>query len=258
MIPSELEGFETYIVSYSGGKDSTATALWALENLPREKLRFVFCDTGAQWPENLPYLKYVEGKLGVEIDRIRAGDRERPDTRDHSVFRDHTNLFDMIRARGKWPNARYRYCTAYLKRWPITLYARSKSSPVLLFGQRKQESKTRGKMPQYDPSGNKTGVPIYRPVFHWSEDDVWQYLADRDILPNPVYNYANRANCWCCPMARPRELFNFCRKYPEEARRWADLEIEIGHPWHENLSIGNILARAEAQLALFKQPLRFG
>ena len=50
-IPPEIQNFETYIVAYSGGKDSSATLLWTLDNLPREKVRVVFCDTGAAWPE---------------------------------------------------------------------------------------------------------------------------------------------------------------------------------------------------------------
>lgn len=252
-IPHDIAHFSTYIVAYSGGKDSTAVALWSLEHLPHAKLRFAFCPTGAQWPETFPYLEYIEDKLGITIERIRAGDRQRPpDSRDKSVFIGPTNLYDMIRKRGMWPGAQYRYCTAYLKRWPLTLYARQDCvHPVLLFGQRAGESKTRSKLPQYDAGGNRTGIPIYRPILRWSQDDVWQCLATHNILPNPVYNYATRANCWCCPMARQQELFNFCCKYPEEAQRWADLEVEIGHTWHERMSIGNILKRARAQLNLF-------
>lgn len=259
MIPNEIKDFETYIVAYSGGKDSTAMALWALEHLPCDKLRFVFCDTGAEWPESIEYLSYIESKLQIEIETIRAGDRERPlDSRDKSVFIGPTNLFDMIRKRGKWPGPKYRYCTAYLKRWPLTLYARQECNvPVILFGQRAEESEARAKMPQYDVGGSRTGMPIYRPVLHWSEADVWQCLSDHDTLPNLVYNYAIRANCWCCPMARRQELFNFCRRYPDEAQRWADLEIEIGHTWHEKQSVGNILKQAKAQLALFDAPTRF-
>lgn len=257
-VPKELHGFETYIVSYSGGKDSTAMALWALEHLPRRKLRFVFSDTGAEWPETYAYLDYIEGKLNIKVERVKAGDRERLDTRDHSVFMDKTNLFDMIRARGRWPRAKYRYCTTYLKRWPIQLYGKECPAPVVnLFGQRREESQARSKLSVYDPGGNKTGVPIYRPVLGWSEVDVWQHLSDHEVLPNLVYNHATRANCWCCPMARPQELFNFCRQYPHEAQRWADLEVEIGHTWQKRLSISNILSRALAQMPLFKPQPRF-
>lgn len=261
-IPVEIRGYGTYIVSYSGGKDSTAMALFALEHLPHDKLRFAFCPTGAQWPQTEPYLRYIEDKLGIVIETVQAGDRPLPPRLDGTPRRDvlahEICLFDMISKRGKWPSAKYRYCTAYLKRWPLKLLARECDNPVQLVGQRAEESATRAKMSQYDKGGNKTGIPIYRPVLDWSEADVWACLADHDVLPSPVYNYASRANCWCCPMARPQELFNFCRQYPDEAQRWADLETEIGHTWGRRQSIGNILRRARAQLALFEQPLRFG
>lgn len=258
MIPKEIRDYETYIVSYSGGKDSTATLLWALEHLPRKKLCVVFCDTGAEWPETQDYLGYVERELDVIIKRIRAGDRERPtDSKDRSVFRDHTNLFDMIRARGKWPGARYRYCTIYLKRWPLTLFAREQSNPVLLFGQRRSESKARAALETFDRYGHKTGNPIFRPVLNWSERQVWGYLRAHHILPNPVYNYATRCGCWCCIMGREHEVLNFCRLHPNIAQVAADLEEEIGHTWKENQSIGNLLRQAQAQLPLFEVEPRF-
>ena len=257
MIPPEIADFETCIVAYSGGKDSTAMLLWTLDNLPRKRVRAVFCDTGAEWPETYNYLGYIERNLGIRIERIKAGDRERPNTKDCSPFLDKTSLFDMVRARGKWPGARYRYCTTYLKRWPITLYAREQDKPVLLFGQRAEESKARANMPIYDGGGDKTGIPIYRAILEWPESAVWEYLQSHKILPNPIYNYATRCGCWCCIMGRPREVLNFCRLHPDIAQVAADLEQEINHTWKPRQSIGNLLRQAQAQMSLFEPQLRF-
>ena len=63
------------LVSISGGKDSTATALLAIER-GVENLRFVFCDTGLEAPVTYDYLDYLEQVLldltGVRIERIHA------------------------------------------------------------------------------------------------------------------------------------------------------------------------------------------
>lgn len=44
------------IVSVSGGKDSTAMLLKALEEHPREQIMPVFCDTGWEHPAVYEYL----------------------------------------------------------------------------------------------------------------------------------------------------------------------------------------------------------
>jgi len=259
-IPAELRPFETYIVSYSGGKDSTATLLWSLENLPRERLQVVFADTGVEWPETLEYLNYIERELGVSIDRIRAGDRPFPPKRNgepREELSGGSSMYELVRLRGRWPAPRYRYCTTYLKRYPLLYYQREFENPVSIEGTRAEESKSRANKAWFDPKGDKTTIPICRPVLRWTEREVWEYLRAHGILPNPVYNYATRCGCWCCIMARRAEVLNFCRIHPELAREAADVEAEIGHRWTARQSIGGLLARARAQMELFEHRPRF-
>lgn len=61
-----------HVVSLSGGKDSLATALIALERCPKGSVLFVFCDTGNEHEQTYAYLDYLEGALGVKIHRLRA------------------------------------------------------------------------------------------------------------------------------------------------------------------------------------------
>lgn len=259
MIPVEIRDHETYIVSYSGGKDSTATLLWALDNLPRERLRIIFCDTGAEWPETYNYLKYIEQHLGVTIEHIKNGNKPLPmpaSGRERQTWVNATSLLDMIRQRGMWPSARMRYCTKYLKQWPLRLHV--PSSSVLLFGERRVESKRRASLEKWDINGagfHKS--PVFRPILNWSDSEVWNYLHSHHILPNPVYNYATRCGCWCCIMAPKVQVMSFCKLHPEIAQKAADLEQEIGHTWKKGQSIGSLLAQAQAQLELFGLTPRF-
>ena len=268
MIPIEIQGYETYIVSYSGGKDSTATLCWSLEHLPHERLRVVFADTTVEWPETYEYLDYIERELGVTIDRVQAGDKQLPPTRTGKARESMAHgksFYEMVRLREKWPAPKYRYCTTYLKQWPLRLYALGYSNPVQIEGSRAQESRARSRYNQFDSSGSNgvhsAHLPappvIYRPILHWSEREVWDYLRVHRVLPNPVYNYATRCGCWCCIMGRRAEVFNFCRLHPEIAQRAANLEREIGHTWKERQSIGNLLVQAQVQLELFELSPRF-
>jgi 3'-phosphoadenosine 5'-phosphosulfate sulfotransferase (PAPS reductase)/FAD synthetase len=269
MIPTmHLSDFDTYIVAVSGGKDSAATALWALDTLPRDRLRFAFCDTGAEWPETYDYLNYLERELAIEIERLKPGDRPLPPTKSgkpRESMAHGKSLFDCARLRGKWPRPRYRFCTTYLKQWPLRLYADEFENPLQLEGSRREESKRRSK---YDPWTNggsntvnnpflKPAPPSFRPVLEWTECQVWDYLRAHGILPNPMYNYATRCGCWCCIMGKRQEVFNFCRLHPEIAQIAADLEVEINHTWRPRWSIGQILRQAGAQMDLFEPRPRF-
>ena len=49
-----------HVVSFSGGKDSTALGIYLLENYPQLDLEFIFCDTGAELKETYEYIERFE------------------------------------------------------------------------------------------------------------------------------------------------------------------------------------------------------
>ena len=61
-----------HVISVSGGKDSTATLLLALERVPREQIVAIFCDTGNEIPVTHEYLDDLESHLGIRIHRLKA------------------------------------------------------------------------------------------------------------------------------------------------------------------------------------------
>ena len=61
-----------HVVSVSGGKDSGATLLLALENCPRQDVVPIFCDTGNEDQAVYEYLSYLEQALDIEIVRLKA------------------------------------------------------------------------------------------------------------------------------------------------------------------------------------------
>ena len=62
---------EKYVLSLSGGKDSTAMLLRLLEeNRPVDLI--LFCDTGLEFPQMYAHLERLEAYIGRPIIRLKA------------------------------------------------------------------------------------------------------------------------------------------------------------------------------------------
>lgn len=61
-----------HVVSVSGGKDSAATLLLAIERFGAGRVRAIFCDTGNEHEAVYEYLDYLERATGVTITRLKA------------------------------------------------------------------------------------------------------------------------------------------------------------------------------------------
>lgn len=61
-----------HVISVSGGKDSAATLLLALERCPRESVIPIFCDTGNEHAEVYEYLSYLEQALDIKVTHLKA------------------------------------------------------------------------------------------------------------------------------------------------------------------------------------------
>lgn len=105
-----------HVVSFSGGKDSTALAIHMLERHPGLPLEIVFCDTGAELPETYDYIARFEAIFGVTVKRLSAlrmlGIEERAGR----------TPFDIVlheRYGGFLPSPQARWCTRMLKIRPF-------------------------------------------------------------------------------------------------------------------------------------------
>lgn len=61
-----------HVISYSSGKDSDETLRQALARFPKERVRAVCCDTGNEHPLVFEHLAYLERRLGITVEILRA------------------------------------------------------------------------------------------------------------------------------------------------------------------------------------------
>lgn len=61
-----------HVVSVSSGIDSQATLQLAIARVPRNRLRFIFCDTGNEDQAVYDHIAYLEQAFDITIDRLKA------------------------------------------------------------------------------------------------------------------------------------------------------------------------------------------
>ena len=248
-----------HVISISGGKDSLALWLLAIEKNIESPV-VVFADTGHEHPLTYEYIAMLEQRLG-EIKRVRACFRERIENKrryiqtvwpdklvrkyhyspaqaahhiqqalENMVFRD-IPFLDLCVLKGRFPSTRARFCTIELKHRPVDeqviqpLLAQY-DDVVSWQGVRAQESAARARLPLFESDvDNQPGLHVYRPLLHWTHDEVFALAKRHGIPPNPLYTLGcSRVGCMPCIHARKKELGGIFRRFPEQITRVAQWE----------------------------------
>jgi len=241
-------------VSVSGGKDSTACALLALEKYPKKEIRLVFADTGNEHETTIDYLtNYLPGALGMEIHTVRAdftrdlarkaeycrtvwaeeGLAQEKIDRAIAILKPTGNPFlDLCTWKGRFPSRRAQFCTEQLKKFPIEAY---QMTLLEEFGEveswqgiRADESQNRAAKCDYEATP-MPGLTIYRPILKWTAQETVDYVRSRGIELNPLYKQGmERVGCMPCINVRKAELLEISRRFPEHVQRIAEWEKLVG------------------------------
>jgi len=199
-----------YTVSMSGGKDSTATAIWAMKHL-RSKGLVVFytTDTGWEHEKTYEYLDYLRVVLGIEIE-VRMSD-------------EYDGFEDMCIKRKIIPSRIKRICTRELKVFPSQKYLREwqrKGYDVInITGVRADESANRAGECEWKFNffmkntltklmyKIKEGAVTYQPIVFWTTQMVFDYHKEYGVDVNPLYKLGySRVGCYPCIMAKVGEI----------------------------------------------------
>lgn len=242
------------ILSFSGGKDSTAQYIQGLHwDVP---FRAVFADTGNEHEITLEYVatlhlktggpqvevikadftRQIEGKRkfiaenwengGVPADRVRTA---------LDILKPTGNpMLDLCMWKGRFPSSQRRFCTEQLKTLPmmtqILLPAIKKYGTVISWqGVRKEESKRRALLGPFDHCDS--GAIIYRPLLNWKFTQVFEKHDEAGIAPNPLYKMGfSRVGCMPCIMENKMGLRNLGLRFPEHVarlREWEQIVADV-------------------------------
>lgn len=201
------------IVSFSGGKDSTAMLLLMIEkNIKIDEI--IFLDTGMEFPAMYQHIKQVERFIDRSITILRA----------EKSFEYMMLEYEKQRGKNKgqkgysWPDFRNRWCTSYLKKQVIKKYLKKyKDYEIVEFhGIAVDEVKRLEK-------NNEKNVRY--PLAEWNitEKEALEYCYNKGFNWDGLYNNFDRVSCWCCPLKNLKELKTLYLKYPvlwDKLKEW--------------------------------------
>lgn len=211
-----------HILSLSGGKDSTALAIYMRDRVP--ELEYAFCDTGEELPETYEYLDRLEVYLGKKIERLNP---ERP-------FLHYLNVY-----RGVLPDARTRWCTRMLKIKPFERFVGE--DPVINYvGIRADENR----------KGYISTKPNIVTRFPFVEDglgkeDVRRILDDSGLGLPDYYSWRSRSGCFFCFFQQRIEWVGLYEEHPdlfERAKAMERVDPDSGerYTWSQRESLDEL------------------
>ena len=205
-----------YVVSYSGGKDSTALWAWAVRTNLAPRI-VVAVDTGWESAGWLPYVEDVSRILGEPCRVVRPAQ----------------TFAERVRHKGTFPSRVRRWCTEDLKLKPFSaeldrIREESGDEVCVVVGVRAEESSKRAAMPEREWS-DAYDCEMWRPLISWTLADVIAEHHRAGLPLNPLYlRGAERVGCFPCVMASKAEIAMVAREEPQRIDEIRAIESEIG------------------------------
>jgi 3'-phosphoadenosine 5'-phosphosulfate sulfotransferase (PAPS reductase)/FAD synthetase len=208
-----------HILSLSGGKDSTALAIYMRDRVPQ--MEYVFCDTQKELPETYEYLDKIEAYLGKKVIRLT----------------DDRGFDHWLQIKGGYlPSSRMRWCTEQLKIRPFEKYVGA--HPTRLYvGIRADENR----------AAYVSRKPNIVTVLPFVEDNitvagVYRILEESGLGLPSYYSWRTRSGCYFCFFQRRAEWVGLLENHPDlfqKAKEYEKFDPETGtrYTWHQRESL---------------------
>lgn len=222
---------EKYVLSLSGGKDSTAMLLRLLEeNRPVDLI--LFCDTGIEFPQMYEHINRLEAYINRPIIRLKAEHDFEYYFNEYSPKRKNPALAQY---RGmSWAGPRNRWCTGMLKIRVIDTYLKKLKENYTLI--------------QYvgiaADETDRLKDKCY-PLVEWgmTEKDCLAYCYAKGFDWGGLYRIFSRISCWCCPLQGLNELRKLYRYFPDLWKRLEEWDENTWRSFRKDYSVRQLAVR---------------
>ena len=194
-----------HICGISGGKDSSALAVYLRDTVP--EMEYFFCDTGAELPETYEFLTRLQVILGKPITRLNAN-------------RGFDHWFEVFR--GTLPSPQMRWCTKNMKIKPIEEWI-GDGQAISYVAIRADEANRKGYI------STKSNIQSRFPFVEDGIDrkGVMTLLEDAGIGLPKYYEWRTRSGCYFCFYQRKAEWIGLSERHPELFERAVAIESKV-------------------------------
>lgn len=228
------------IVSFSGGKDSTAMLLMMLEKeMPID--RVICVDTTKEFPQMYEHIEKVQAMiepLKIEIVKI-----------------DFDYWFGLhIKTKGKrkgeagygFPDFRNRWCTALKQESYGKIAASMQYNPRRRVGANSIPANViefHGiAFDEKERASNNKGRSIKYPLVEWqiTEKQALNYCYSRGLDWGGLYEKFHRVSCWCCPLSRIGEFRVLYNDFPELWKELGEMDKRSFRKFTKDYSVADL------------------
>jgi len=186
-----VKRFPVY-VAVSGGIDSGASLVLAVEAFGPYRVRAVYVDTGMEFKASKDYVIKLSDMLGVDIDFVEVDQ----------------DLDSLIRRYGL-PSRNDRWCTRKLKLEPLREFYTKRGVKLVVEGVRAYESIARARSSRVAYNPLLPGIKRLFPIHRWTRLEVQTYMVWKNMPINELYDKGfTRIGCVICPAMHLFELYN--------------------------------------------------
>ncbi|MEV4992345.1 phosphoadenosine phosphosulfate reductase family protein [Streptomyces niveus] len=221
-----------HVLGISGGKDSSALAIYMRDRVP--EMEYFFCDTGAELPETYEYLNRLEAALGKPIERLNAD-------------RDFDHWMEVYQ--GTLPSPQMRWCTKNLKIKPLEEWV-GDDKVISYVAIRADENRL----------GYVSTKPNIDAVFPFREDGidkdgVMRILDEAGIGLPGYYEWRTRSGCYFCFFQRKHEWVGLKERHPDLYEKAVEYEDKVrfrhtamkgrNYTWSQGESLPELIERKD-------------
>lgn len=289
----DLHSYDKYIVSFSGGKDSTATFLYLLENgISINKIELWHQEIDGRdsqffdWEVTPDYCRRFAEAFGVKIYfQWKEGGFKRELFRQNSLTA--PTLFELpdgsvnkiggksgeLNTRCKFPqqsaDLSVRWCSSYLKIGVCIAAIRNQerfnnSRTLVLSGERGEESPHRAKYAiwEKDPSDLRNGtkkrlVDRHRPIRDWKEEQVWDIIKKYRIRVHPCYYMGwGRCSCKYCIFGNKNQFASAYYISPGQVDVLKQIETDFGYTINRKCDLTTLISKGEVYKSITDELIR--